>query len=125
MKPPAPGSKPAGRQLRFELPSTLNTIYSNAAIVSHTHSEIVLDLTQVLPNDPRARVQARVVMTPANAKLFLNALKENLERFENKHGEISLPPKPVSLAEQLFDTIKPTGEEDDDDDTQQEDDTNG
>jgi hypothetical protein len=77
----------------------------------------------VLPNDPRARVQARVVMTPANAKLFLNALKENLERFETKHGEIDLPPKPVSLAEQLFGTVKSAG--DDDDNPQEDDDTNG
>jgi len=123
MKPPASGSKPPRRQLRFELPANLNTIYTNAAIVSHTHSEIVLDLTQVLPNDPRARVQARVVMTPANAKLFLNALKENLERFESKHGEIDLPPKPVSLAEQLFGTVK--SPDDDDTNSDQEDDTNG
>jgi hypothetical protein len=47
-------------------------------------------------------------MTPANAKLFLNALSENLIRFEEKHGEISLPPQPVSLADQLFGGLKST-----------------
>jgi len=94
------------RQLRLEMPNNLNATYSNAVMVSHTHSEVIMDFIQVLPNDPRARIQTRIVMTPANAKSFLDALKTNLERFEEKHGEISMPPKPVSLADQLFGGIK-------------------
>lgn len=102
---------PAPRQLRLEIPGNLTVTYANAVIVTHTHSEIVLDMIQVMPNDPRARVQSRVVMTPANAKLFLKALETNLERFEEKHGEISVPPQPISLADQLFGTIRPSDEE--------------
>jgi len=90
------------------MPATLNAIYSNAAVVTQTHSEIVLDFLQVMPNDPRARVQTRLVMTPVNAKLFLKALAENLERYETKHGEIDLPPQPTSLADQLFGSLRPT-----------------
>ena len=103
-------AKPS-RQLRLEIPATLTTTYANAVIVSQTHSEIVLDFIQVLPNDPRARVQQRVVMTPANAKLFLKAFETNLERFEQKHGEIDLPPQPVSLADQLFGQIRADDED--------------
>ncbi len=99
------------RQLRLEIPANLNAIYANAAMISQTHSEIILDFIQVMPNDPRARVQTRLAMTPANAKLFLKALEENLSRFEEKHGEISLPPQPISLADQLFGGIKPSDEE--------------
>jgi hypothetical protein len=95
------------RQLRLEIPANLNATYSNGVVVSQTHSEIVLDFLQIMPNDPRARVQSRVVLTPANAKLFLKALETNLARYEEKHGEIVLPPQPVSLADQLFGTIKP------------------
>lgn len=95
------------RQLRLEIPANLNAQYANAVIISQTHSEIILDFIQVMPNDPRARIQSRIAMTPVNAKLFLNALKENLSRFEEKHGEIILPPQPVSLADQLFGSIKP------------------
>ena len=102
---------PPARQLRLEIPSNLNATYANAVVVTQTHSEIVLDFVQVMPNDPRARVQTRVVLTPANAKLFLKALQTNLTRFEEKHGEITLPPQPVSLADQLFGTIKPTHDE--------------
>ncbi|NWG15399.1 MAG: DUF3467 domain-containing protein [Chloroflexi bacterium] len=94
------------RKLQLEIPANLNGVYANAVIVSHTYSEIVLDFIQIAPNDPRARVQTRVVMTPANAKLFLQALGTNLERFEAAHGEIKLPPQPASLADQLFGGIK-------------------
>jgi hypothetical protein len=97
--------------LRLEVPANLSMTYSNAAVVTQTHSEIVVDFVQVMPNDQRARVQTRIAMTPANAKLFLQALQTNLNMFEEKHGEISLPPKPVSLADQLFNTIKPPDEE--------------
>ncbi len=96
------------RQLRLETPANLNAQYANAVIISQTHSEIIMDFIQVMPNDLRARIQTRIAMTPANAKLFLNALNENLTKFEEKHGEISLPPQPVSLADQLFGSIKPT-----------------
>ena len=94
------------RQLRLELPTNLNSTYANAVMVTHTHSEIIMDFMQIMPNDPRARIQTRMVMTPANAKSFLDALKTNLERYEEKHGEISLPPKPISLADQLFGGLK-------------------
>ncbi len=100
-------TQPPNRQVRLEIPANLSATYANAVIVSQTTSEIVLDFLQVMPNDPRARVQTRVVMTPSNAKLFLQALQANLARFEEKHGEIATPAQPTSLADQLFGTIKP------------------
>jgi hypothetical protein len=106
-QPPKPNPQ---RQLRLEIPANLNATYANAVIVSHTNSEIVFDFLQVMPNDPRARVQNRVVMTPANAKMFLRALQTNLERFEEKFGEIPVPPQAASLADQLFGMIKPDDE---------------
>ncbi|MCC6804483.1 MAG: DUF3467 domain-containing protein [Anaerolineae bacterium] len=98
------------RQVRLEIPANLSASYANAVIVSQTTSEIVLDFLQIMPNDPRARVQNRVVMTPTNAKLFLKALETNLARYEEKHGEIVVPPHPTSLADQLFGAVKPEGE---------------
>lgn len=115
MQPPQPPQPPGAsqqRQVRVELPPHLGVTYANAAIVTQTHSEIILDFVQVMPNAPNARIQSRIVMTPANAKLFVKALAENLERFEKKHGEISLPPTPPSLADELFGTIKPPDDED-------------
>src|SRR5690606_3289487 len=103
-------SQPQQRKLRLEIPANLNAAYSNGVIVSQTNKEIVFDFFRVMPNDPRARVQSRVVMTPSSAKSLLRALSQQVENYENKHGEIALPP---SLADQLFSTIKgEAGEED-------------
>ncbi|MBC8171587.1 MAG: DUF3467 domain-containing protein [Anaerolineae bacterium] len=104
-----PPAKPQ-QQIRVEIPTNLSAVYANAAIINQTHSEVIIDFLQILPNDARARVQSRIALTPANAKLLLQALQQNLDKFEEKHGEISLPPKPVSLADQLFSTLKPDDE---------------
>jgi hypothetical protein len=115
------------RQLRLEIPNNLNATYSNGAVISQTHSEIIMDFLQIIPNDPRARIQSRIVMTPANAKSLLGALQQNLERYEERHGEIKLPPRPISLADQLFRSVRPDdaagdeGDEDDSEDDQQDD----
>ena len=108
--------QPQQRQVRLEVPNTLNATYSNTVIISHSGSEVVMDFVQVMPNDTRARVQSRVVMTPANAKLFLRALGENLTRYEERNGEIKLPPQPPSLADQLFSNIRPHDDEENVDD---------
>jgi hypothetical protein len=71
MQPPNASQPPSSgqqRQIRVELPAHLGVTYANAAIVTQTHSEIVLDFVQVMPNAPSARIQSRIVMTPANAK---------------------------------------------------------
>ncbi len=107
-KAPIP-QNPQRRQLRIELPGTLEPTYSNAVIISQTTSEIVFDFTQVLPNDPRARVKQRIIMSPSGAKALLQALNQHMERYEEKYGEIKLPP---TLADQLFGGIsKPEGED--------------
>ncbi len=111
---PGKPNKGGQRQIRLEVPASLNAVYSNAVIVSHTHNEVVLDFVQLMPNDPRARIQSRVVMTPTNAKLFLKALGDNLARYEATHGEIKTPNRPPSLAEQLFGSVKPDDGDDGD-----------
>ncbi len=65
-------------------------IYSNLAIITHSTAEFVIDFTRVLPGIPKAKVHARVIMTPQHTKLLLNALKDNIEKFEKKFGEIKI-----------------------------------
>jgi hypothetical protein len=108
---PAPQPPNSQRRVQLEIPANLNATYANAVVISQMHSEIVMDFVQIFPNDSRARVQSRIVMTPANAKLFLQALGVNLTRYEQANGEIKLPPQPVTLAEQLFGSIKPPEED--------------
>lgn len=100
MQPPIPPKN--NRQIHLNIPADMNAIYANGVLISQAPSEIFLDFMQMLPNTPQAKVQGRVVMTPINAKMFLQALQKNIENYEKKHGEIQLPPQPATLADQLF-----------------------
>lgn len=106
-------NQPKKRQIRLEMLKDPSAIYANTVMISHTASEIVFDFIQIMPNDSRARVQKRLVMTPTHAKLFLRALQENIDKYEIKHGEIKVPQR-QSLAEQLFGSVKPGQDEDSD-----------
>jgi hypothetical protein len=92
---------PAGGRLRFRVPADLEPTYANLAAITHSPSEILIDFAQVMPMVPEARVKSRIVLTPTNAKLLLNALRDHLGRFETQFGEIRLP-EAASLAEHLF-----------------------
>ena len=114
----SPSDQPARRgPIRVHLPGGLEPLYVNFALISNSASEIVIDLAQIMPQVPQARVRARAVMTPLNAKLFLRALGEHLARFEDQFGEIQIP-EGTSLADQLFRSSSaddsPSGEDESD-----------
>ena len=105
-EPPAlPAPQPNAQQMAIEIPSNLEAIYTNFALITHSPSEMVIDFARVLPNTPKSRVYARVVMTPLNAKLLLRALADNLNKYEAQYGQIVMP---TNLADQLFKPPKPT-----------------
>jgi len=101
MSQPTLPQSPQQMQINIELPADLEAVYTNFAVIGHTPSELIIDFVRVLPGNPRAKVQARVLMTPMNAKLLLNALTENLERFEAQFGPIVIP-QGGNIADQLF-----------------------
>ena len=79
--------------------------YSNLAIINHSVSEFVVDFVSIMPGTPKSKVKSRIILTPQHAKRFLKALNENVNRFENAHGEIKdyeQPPIPLNFG--------PTGE---------------
>jgi hypothetical protein len=84
-------------QISIELPAGLEPIYANLALILHTPSEMVLDFAQMMPNVPKAKIHARIVMTPMNAKLLHHALAENIEKFEQKYGEINVPQQGIMI----------------------------
>jgi hypothetical protein len=79
------------RPIQIELPSDLEATYANFALITHSPSEMILDMARILPNVPKAKVYARIIMTPINAKLLHKALGDNLAKFEEKYGEIKTP----------------------------------
>jgi len=100
-------TKPTPRSLNVEIPADLEPTYANFALISHTPSEVVIDLAQMLPNQPKIRVRSRVVMTPLNAKLMLRALQDRLSRYEEAYGEITVPGEGDDLARAFFGGQKP------------------
>lgn len=85
----------------IELPDDLESKYANFVRISHTASEFVLDFSLMLPGVKKPEVDARLVMSPTAAKLFLRAITENISRYESKFGEINTP-RNQSLADDLF-----------------------
>lgn len=79
------------RQIQVELPADLEATYANFVVITHSPSELIMDYARALPNMPKAKVYARILMTPMNAKLLHKALGENLTKFEEKFGEIKTP----------------------------------
>ncbi len=79
-------------QVNIELPEELaEGTYSNLAIISHSHSEFVVDFIRMMPNVPKAKVKSRIVLTPIHAKRLLKALNDNVVKFEAQYGKITGP----------------------------------
>ena len=66
-------------------------IYSNLVFIAHSASEVILDFARALPGLPKAKVYARVILTPQHAKSLLMALEQNLKNYETQFGAIKLP----------------------------------
>lgn len=80
-----------GQQINIELgEKEAEGVYSNLAIISHSTAEFVIDFTRILPGVPRARVLSRIIMTPQHARMLLNAMQDNINRYEAQYGEIKV-----------------------------------
>ena len=95
LPPPRPAPLP------IEVPPDLQPVYANIARIAHAPAEFVLEFARILPGDQKAVVGARVIMSPVAAKLLLQALTENVGRYESTFGTINVPTG-SSLADQLF-----------------------
>lgn len=68
--------------------------YSNLAIITHSHSEFIIDFATMFPGLPKPQVHNRIVMTPEHAKRLLNALSDNIRKYESNFGTIALAEQP-------------------------------
>jgi hypothetical protein len=93
-----PASGPQ-RKIQVELPGDLEAIYANFAILNHSPSEVIIDFARLLPNMPKVKVYARIIMTPTNAKALHKALADNLAKYEKRYGEITITPEELEAQE--------------------------
>jgi len=81
--------KQKGKAINIELPEEVaDGTYSNLAIISHSHSEFIVDFIRLVPNVPKAKVKSRIILTPEHAKRLMKALADNVKKFEAQHGSI-------------------------------------
>jgi len=84
-----------GQQINIELgEKEAEGIYSNLAIITHSPAEFIIDFTRIVPGAPKAKVFSRIITTPQHAKMLMKALKENIDKFEARFGEIKVEQQP-------------------------------
>lgn len=81
--------KPAGIQLQIDERTALGQ-YANLALVNHSENEFIFDFAFLQPGSGQAKVISRVISSPRHTKRFVMALQKNLERYEERFGEISI-----------------------------------
>ncbi len=69
-------------------------VYVNLAMVNHTETEFTVDFIYVQPQNPRGKVRARIISSPNHTKRLINALQDNLQKYEEKFGKLELAPTP-------------------------------
>ena len=94
MSDPAPN--PSQLQIALD-EETAQGMYCNLALISHTEAEFTFDFVYVQPQQPKAKVRARTITSPAHAKQLARVLAENIARYEARFGEIRLPAPPPEI----------------------------
>lgn len=83
-------------------------VLSTGVLVLDSPNEFVLDFMQALSRP--FNVAARVVLTPTVMEQFVNALRENLSRFEQRFGPPPVLPKPNTdrrpTIQEIYDEFK-------------------
>lgn len=70
-------------------------LYTNLALITHSETEFLLDFLFLQPQTPKTKVLTRLISSPVHAKRLLWALKDNLDKYEARHGMINAGESPV------------------------------
>ena len=62
--------------------------YSNLAAIRHSREEFIFDFAFIFPDGPAGKLLHRVILSPAHAKRFMEALQSNVRRYEENNGPI-------------------------------------
>lgn len=74
-------------ELKLRVPETLaGGTYANTMMVHHTPSEFIMDFAMVMGGN--GHVVARVVTSPTHMKHIVDALADNVRKYEATHGPI-------------------------------------
>ena len=86
-----PSSTPTNPKIQIQIDDDVaQGTYTNLVLINHNENEFVLDFAFLQPGTPRAKVRARMISSPRHTKRLLEALRKNVERFEERFGVIEL-----------------------------------
>jgi hypothetical protein len=84
---------PEVKEIKVNFPPQLQGgVYSNNMVVTHTKEEFILDFLMVAP--PTGAVTARVIVSPGHMKRILEALRDNISKYEKTFGIIQVAEEP-------------------------------
>ncbi len=83
----------APKEIKISFPPEIQGgVYANNMVVSHTKEEFILDFIMVAP--PTGTVTARVIVSPGHMKRVLEALRDNISKYERSFGTIEIAEEP-------------------------------
>ena len=71
--------------------------YSNTMLVAHGPEEFIMDWLLHSPNGPH--LVSRIVVTPGHMKRIVMALQDNLRKYEDSFGEITMAETPTTMVQ--------------------------
>lgn len=70
-------------------PEIMKGIFANVTNIGHTKEEFLLDYLFIQQHPaPFGKLVSRIVVTPGHAKRLMNALQENIRKYEDQFGKI-------------------------------------
>ena len=84
---------PGSKEIKISFPEKIQGgVYANNMVVRHTKEEFILDFLMVAP--PAGTVTARVIVSPGHMKRILEALRDNVSKYEQAFGPIQKAEEP-------------------------------
>lgn len=81
------------REIKVNFPEKLQGgVYANNMLIAHTKEEFMMDFIVVAPSN--GVVTSRVITSPGHMKRIINALQENVKKYEDKFGVIEQAKEP-------------------------------
>ncbi|MFA6493321.1 MAG: DUF3467 domain-containing protein [Patescibacteria group bacterium] len=71
-------------------PDKVDAKYCDQAMISHNPFGFSIDFAQQIPQMKMLKILSRIAMSPEHIKAFSEVLVENVKKYEEKFGEITL-----------------------------------
>jgi hypothetical protein len=91
------------QEIKIEIDEqTANGAYSNLAMITHSETEFIIDFIFAQPQNGKAKVRSRIITSPLHAKQFMQALKDNIAKYEMRFGQIKNPSAPSAEQSKFY-----------------------